>query len=151
MIFFANFYFKVPNFMFPQLNRLNTKDIKYINRQRKAFFTKTFMFCKIPQYPNRKYHQISLHIPKVLTKFATKRHFIKRRLLYFLSKNIVLDRKINNNFYKIFINFNKKNIPLTKWNLDKLWKYDFTKSLVKDFERDWKFYLSKNFLKNIRS
>ncbi len=129
--------------MFPQSNRLTTKDVRYINKQRKSFFTKIFMFSVIPQYSNRKYHQISLHIPKILTKFATARHFIKRRLISFLEEKLVLDKEINNKFYKIFINFNKKNIPLTKSSLDKHWKYDFIENLVLDFERDWKFYISK--------
>ncbi len=128
--------------MIPGKNRLTTKDVKYINRQKKTFFTKNFAFSAISQYPNRKYNQISLHIPRKLTKFASKRHFIKRRLIHYLQKRLNLNQNIKNWFYKIFINFNKKTLEIKKSYLEEHWKYNFTEKILKDFERDLNFYIS---------
>ena len=129
--------------MFNQQNRLTTKDVKYINKQKKSFFTNFFSFSSILQYPNRKFHQISVHIPRAITKFATTRHFIKRRIINYIKNVQQLQTPIDGMYYKIFINFNKRNIPQSKSILENTDKYERTSQTISVFQKDWMFFVKK--------
>ncbi len=127
--------------MIPKKYRLNRKDVIYINKQKTKFFTKFFSFSYIFQYSNRKYNQISLHIPASLSKRATVRHFIKRKLISYVIVNFDFLQKIGSNYYKIFINLNKKNL---NWLKEKFWfmsKEEFRFLLYEQFSKDFESFL----------
>ncbi|MBR6907444.1 hypothetical protein IKN40_02880 [bacterium] len=44
----------------------------------------------VEQYPNRKFHQFSFHIPLLVSKRAVVRHKVKRILINSLEKHIPL-------------------------------------------------------------
>ena len=67
--------------MFSKPCRLTTKDVRYIQKQRNVVWTQHFGILRIPQYPNKKYHQASIYIAADTIKKASRRHALKRPLL----------------------------------------------------------------------
>lgn len=96
--------------MFKKSYRLTTKDVRYIQKQRNIVRTEHFGFLRIPQYPNRNYHQVSIYIAADTIKKASRRHQIKRKLLEHVQSQILPQQNVWKKFYKIFIFLNKKTV-----------------------------------------
>lgn len=94
--------------MFSQSQRLTTKDVRYIQKQRNVIRTQHFGVLRIPQYTNRAYHQLSVYIAADTIKKASRRHQIKRQLLEHLQSQILTKQQSGKKFYKLFIFLNKK-------------------------------------------
>ncbi len=75
--------------MLSQSHRLTTKDVRYIQKQRNVIWTQHFGILRIPQYPNKKFHQASLYIAADTVKKASRRHALKRQLLEHLQSQIL--------------------------------------------------------------
>jgi len=75
--------------MFSQAHRLTTKDVRYIQKQRNVIWTQHFGVLRIPQYPNKQYHQASIYIAADTVKKASRRHALKRPLLEYLQSQIL--------------------------------------------------------------
>ncbi len=101
--------------MFSQSQRLTTKDVRYIQKQRNVIRTEHFGVLRIPQYPNRSYHQLSVYIAADTIKKASRRHQIKRQLLEHLQSQILSEQQLGKKYFKMFIFLNKKNV--TSWQL----------------------------------
>lgn len=99
--------------MFAKAHRLTTKDVRFIQNKRNLIWTKHFGFLRIPQYPNRRYHQLSLYIAAALVKKASRRHALKRQLLEHLQSQILPIQWTSQKYYKIFVFLNKQTI--TAW------------------------------------
>lgn len=96
--------------MFSQSQRLTTKDVRYIQKQRNVIRTEHFGVLRIPQYPNRAYHQLSVYIAADTIKKASRRHQIKRQLLEYLQSQILSEQQLGKKYFKMFIFLNKKNV-----------------------------------------
>jgi RNase P protein component len=101
--------------MFSQSHRLTTKDVRYIQKQRNVIWTQHFGILRIPQYPNKRYHQASLYIAADTVKKASRRHALKRQLLEHLQSQIVWKQGTSQKYYKFFVFLNKKTV--TSWQL----------------------------------
>ena len=94
--------------MLPQSQRLTTKDVRYIQKQKNIVWTQHFWFLWIRQYPNRQYHQCSLYIAADTIKKSVRRHQLKRKLLSYLEPSLRTPKQSERQFYKLFIFLNKK-------------------------------------------
>lgn len=121
--------------MFSQSQRLTTKDVRYIQKQRNVIRTQHFGVLRIPQYPNRAYHQLSVYIAADTIKKASRRHQIKRQLLEHLQSQILTKQQSGKKFYKLFIFLNKKTV--TAWQI---WS-------TKDSRDSFFWLLKKDFIK----
>jgi RNase P protein component len=101
--------------MLSQSHRLTTKDVRYIQKQRNVIWTQHFGVLRIPQYPNRSYHQTSIYIAADTIKKASRRHALKRQLLEHLQSQIISQQWMRQKYYKFFIFLNKKTV--TSWQL----------------------------------
>lgn len=101
--------------MFSQPHRLTTKDVRYIQKQRNVIWTQHFGILRIPQYPNKSYHQASIYIAADTVKKASRRHSLKRPLLEHLQSQILPTQWTRQKYYKFFIFLNKKTV--TAWQL----------------------------------
>ncbi|RKW22690.1 hypothetical protein D8B45_04455 [Candidatus Gracilibacteria bacterium] len=61
--------------------RLQGKEVRFLTKKRQVFSDAIFVFFYVEQYPNRHFHQISFHIPLLVSKRAVIRHKIKRILI----------------------------------------------------------------------
>lgn len=100
--------------MLQQPHRLTTKDVRYIQKQRNVIWTHHFGILRIPQYPNRSYHQASIYIAADTIKKASRRHALKRQLLEHLQSQIIPKQWKSQKYYKFFIFLNKKTV--TSWS-----------------------------------
>jgi RNase P protein component len=75
--------------MFAKSHRLTTKDVRYIQKQRNVIWTQHFGVLWIPQYANKRFHQVSLYIAADTVKKASRRHALKRKLLEYLQSQIL--------------------------------------------------------------
>ncbi len=75
--------------MLSQPHRLTTKDVRYIQKQRNVIWTQHFGILRIPQYPNKQYHQSSIYIAADTVKKASRRHSLKRQLLEYHQSQIL--------------------------------------------------------------
>ena len=91
--------------------RLRTKDVRYLTKKRQYCTKGIFWFRRIKQYPNREFNQISCHIWVKLSKNATTRNQIRRAIMNYIRDNNIEKVSINGQFYKIFINLNKNELP----------------------------------------
>ncbi len=121
--------------MFSQSQRLTTKDVRYIQKQRNVIRTQHFGVLRIPQYSNRSYHQLSVYIAADTIKKASRRHQIKRQLLEHLQSQILTKQQSGKKFYKLFIFLNKKTV--TSWQIGS----------TKDSRDSFFWLLQKNFIK----
>lgn len=123
--------------MFSQSQRLTTKDVRYIQKQRNVIRTEHFGVLRIPQYPNRSYHQLSVYIAADTIKKASRRHQLKRQLLEHLQSQILRKEQSGKKFYKLFIFLNKKNV--TSWQLGstKESRDNFFQLLQTFFIKEW--------------
>jgi RNase P protein component len=120
--------------MLKQIFRLKWKDINFLIRKRKYFPTRYFWFFYYEQYPNLKFNQISINIPIKYSKKAVQRVALKRQLITYIQWNKLVDQKINNKFYKIFVNLNKKNISELKSQIEKFDKGASNQYILKEFK-----------------
>ena len=61
--------------------RVSGKEVRFLTKKRQLFSQGLFMIFFVDQYSNRQFHQISFHIPIVISKRAVHRHQIKRILI----------------------------------------------------------------------
>lgn len=91
--------------------RLRTKDVRYLTKKRQYYVKWLFWFRWITQYPNRLFNQISCHIWVKLSKNATTRNTIRRRIMNIIRDSNISTKEINRQYLKVFINLNKNTIP----------------------------------------
>lgn len=127
--------------MLPQSRRLTSKDVRYIQKVRKIAFSDHFRVQRVPQYPNRKFHQISIYIAADKIHRASWRHYVKRRLLEVLK---AYNQKTEiQKYYKIFLSLNPKTIQIDPRQLDTKARKEYFDSLVEKFQRELPRLLSK--------
>ncbi len=124
--------------------RLKWKEIRYImkNRfQKKFFFANILVFHVIKQYPNNNYNKFSINIPIKAWKKAVFRNLLKRVFMDEIYKKNLINRKISNWYWKIFVSVNKKNISKIKF-ISEIKPLD-KKQLRKLISNDIKFFLQR--------
>lgn len=89
--------------------RLKGKEVRFLLKKRNVFYSGIFVFYYYSQYPAISHHQLSLHVPLLISKKAVSRHRIKRACLAKLPPNF-LQTAITGKYYKVFITFNKKQL-----------------------------------------
>ncbi len=135
--------------MLPQKFRLTGKDVIFVTRKRQYFSQGIFWFFYIKQYPNIKNNQFSSHVTIKLSKRAVVRHMIKRAIIQRVQEANLVKGPINDVFYKIFIVLSKDRV----WDIDKkianLSKKDTIKYIQEEFEKAWKWFITKLSTKRI--
>lgn len=126
--------------MFPQPYRLTTKDVRYIQKQRNVIRTEHFGVLWIPQYPNRKYHQVSIYMAADTVKKAARRHALKRQLLEYIQQQLLPKQWTRQNYYKLFVFLNKKSVTQQTFVSD---RKEAIESLRKWFIKEWWFVAKK--------
>lgn len=126
-------------------HRLGGKEIRYIMRTRhnkKNFFANILGFHMIKQYSNNTYNKFSINIPIKAWKKAVFRNLLKRIFMDEVFKKKLVNKKISNWYWKIFVSINKKNISKVKIISEKnpLNKDDLRKLISNDI----KFFLKKS-------
>jgi RNase P protein component len=133
----------------PQKFRLTGKDVIFVTRKRQYFSQGIFWFFYIKQYPNIKNNQFSSHVTIKLSKRAVVRHMIKRAIIQRVQEANLVKGPINDVFYKIFIVLSKDRV----WDIDKkianLSKKDTIKYIQEEFEKAWKWFITKLSTKRI--
>lgn len=74
--------------MFKTKERLQWKDVRFLTKKRQVFSQGLLTIFYVEQYPNRKFHQFSFHIPLLVSKRAVVRHKVKRILINSLEKQL---------------------------------------------------------------
>lgn len=120
--------------MLPQKIRLTSKDVRYIQKVRKIAFSNNFRIQRVPQYPNRPYHQLSFYIAADKVHKASWRHYIKRRLVQKIA-NYQLSI-ISGGYYKIFLSFNPKNVDIDLRGKSAEERTLWMDTMVKKFEKE---------------
>lgn len=95
--------------MLSKLHRVSGKEVRFLTKKRQIFSRGLFTAFFVDQYPNRKFHQLSFHIPLSISKRAVHRHKIKR-ILISLFENSITTQAQWDRFYKCFITLNKQKI-----------------------------------------
>lgn len=100
--------------MFKKQQRLQGKEVRFLTKKRQVFSQGLFTIFFVEQYPNRHFHQLSFHIPLLVSKRAVVRHKIKRILIQAFENQLpTLD--FGGKFYKCFITLHKMKLdPLLK-------------------------------------
>ena len=113
--------------MFKARERLQWKDVRFLTKKRQVFSQGLLTIFYVEQYPNRKFHQFSFHIPLLVSKRAVVRHKVKRILINSLEKHIPL---LNFwwKYYKCYITLHKMRLQqlleiLSKKNSTQLVSY----------------------------
>ena len=120
--------------MLPQSRRLTSKDVRYIQKVRKIAFSDHFRVQRVPQYPNRRYHQISIYIAADKIHRASWRHYVKRRLIEALK---TLNQKPETQkYYKIFLSLNPKTVQVDPRQLETKARKEYFDSLVENFQKE---------------
>lgn len=114
--------------------RLRTKDVRYLTKKRQYSTNWIFSFRWVKQYPNREFNQISCHIGIKLSKNATTRNQLRRVIMNYIRDNNLTTTPINWQFYKIFINLNKNNLPETVKYLEEHNKSEQNLYFQKEFQ-----------------
>jgi RNase P protein component len=122
--------------MFTKSHRLTTKDVRYIQKQRNVIWTQHFGILRIPQYPNKKYHQTSIYIAADTVRKASRRHALKRQMLEYIQLQILPQQWVSQKYYKFFIFLNKKTV--TAWQLGdtKISREDYFKVLYQSLQKE---------------
>ncbi len=129
--------------MFSQAHRLTTKDVRYIQKQRNVIWTQHFGILRIPQYPNKRFHQASLYIAADTVKKASRRHALKRPLLEHLQSQILSKQWTSQNYYKFFIFLNKKTVTAWQFGSTKQSRESYTTVLCQAFQKERAFVNKK--------
>lgn len=74
--------------MFKARERLQWKDVRFLTKKRQVFSQWLLTIFYVEQYPNRKFHQFSFHVPILVSKRAVVRHKVKRLLINSLEKQL---------------------------------------------------------------
>lgn len=74
--------------VFKAKERLQWKDVRFLTKKRQVFSNWLLTIFFVEQYPNRKFHQFSYHIPLLISKKAVTRHKVKRILIDSLEKRL---------------------------------------------------------------
>ena len=113
--------------VFKARERLQWKDVRFLTKKRQVFSQGLLTIFYVEQYPNRKFHQFSFHIPLLVSKRAVVRHKVKRILINSLEKHIPL---LNFwwKYYKCYITLHKMRLQqlleiLSKKNSTQLVSY----------------------------
>ena len=104
--------------MFKTRERLQWKDVRFLTKKRQVFSQGLLTIFYVEQYPNRKFHQFSFHIPLLVSKRAVVRHKVKRILINSLEKQIPM---LNFwwKYYKCYITLHKMRLQQLLEILDK--------------------------------
>ena len=104
--------------VFKARERLQWKDVRFLTKKRQVFSQGLLTIFYVEQYPNRKFHQFSFHIPLLVSKRAVVRHKVKRILINSLEKHIPL---LNFwwKYYKCYITLHKMRLQQLLEILDK--------------------------------
>lgn len=120
--------------MLPQSRRLTSKDVRYIQKVRKITFSDHFRVQRVPQYPNRRYHQISIYIAADKIHKASWRHYVKRRMIEEVKSR---KSKVESwRYYKIFLSLNPKTIQFDPRQLDTKARKEYFDDLVEKFQKE---------------
>lgn len=120
--------------MLPQSRRLTSKDVRYIQKVRKIAFSDHFRVQRVPQYPNRRFDQISIYIAADKIHRASWRHYVKRRMIERIRDYAL--RITNGKYYKIFISLNPKTIQVDPRQLETKARKEYFDSLVDNFQKE---------------
>ena len=93
-----------------------------------------FGFRWVKQYPNKQFNQISCHIGVKLSKNATTRNQIRRSIINYIRDNNIIQKPINSQFYKIFVNLDKNKIPILVKYIEEHNKSERNLYFQKEFE-----------------
>ena len=113
--------------VFKAKERLQWKDVRFLTKKRQVFSNWLLTIFFVEQYPNRKFHQFSYHIPLLISKKAVIRHKVKRILIDSLEKQLPsLDFWWK--YYKCYISLHKMKLQqlleiLTEKNSNQLVSY----------------------------
>lgn len=134
--------------MLPSDSRLTSKDVRYIQKVRKIAFSDHFRVQRVPQYPNRAYHQISLYIAADKIHKASWRHYLKRRLIEIVKSwkpALFADRlKVKSwEYYKIFLSLNPKSVQIDLRGKSAEERTLWMDDMVKKFEKELPLLLDK--------
>lgn len=104
--------------------RLRTKDVKFLTKKRNYLSSGFFGFFYVKQYDNLKFNQFSFHIPLKYSKKAVHRNQIRRCLYNYYRLNLLSDKRIWNNHYKVFVVLQKNRIDEFKKQIEKMSEKD---------------------------
>lgn len=90
--------------VFKKQQRLQGKEVRFLTRKRQFFSRWLFTIFFVEQYSNRKFHQLSFHIPLLVSKRAVVRHKIKRILIQAFEQTFPT---YEGPYYKCFITLHK--------------------------------------------
>lgn len=99
----------IPAILLKKNNRLQGKEVRFLTRKRQVHHQSIFTIFFAPQYPNRSYHQISFHIPVLLSKRAVKRHKVKRILIKAYEK-LTAQKEYQQTYFKCFVTIQKNKL-----------------------------------------
>lgn len=97
--------------MFKKQQRLQGKEVRFLTKKRQVFARWLFTIFFVEQYPNRSFHQLSFHIPLLVSKRAVVRHKIKRILIQSFEQ-LLPSLDFGGKFYKCFITLHKMKLDL---------------------------------------
>lgn len=96
--------------MFAKSQRLQGKEVRYLTRKRQILNRGIFTIFHTEQYPNRAYHQISFHIPLLISKRAVHRHKIKRILIQSSQSSLQKSIHHTGKYAKCFVTLHKSKL-----------------------------------------
>lgn len=115
--------------------RLRTKDVKFLTKKRNYFSSDFFGFFYIKQYDNLRFNQFSFHIPLKYSKKAVHRNQIRRCLYNYYRIKWLSDKKIWNNYYKVFVILQKHKIDELKKQIEKISEKDILDFVYSIFDQ----------------
>lgn len=101
------FLFASMMIVFSRSQRLQGKEVRYLTRKRQIVNRGIFTIFHTEQYPNRAYHQLSFHIPLLISKRAVCRHKIKRILIKSCQTALQQVASHTGNYAKCFVTLHK--------------------------------------------
>lgn len=107
--------------LFKKQQRLQGKEVRFLTKKRQVFARWLFTIFFVEQYPNRPFHQLSFHVPLLVSKRAVVRHKIKRMLIR--TSETFLAQKGQAPYYKAFVTLHKMKLaPLLSLLEAKKWE-----------------------------
>ena len=99
--------------------RLRSKDVKFLTKKRNYISSGFFGFFYVKQDDNLRFNQFSFHVPLKYSKKAVHRNQIRRCLYNYYRIKWLSDKKIWNNYYKVFVVLQKNGIDEFKKQIEK--------------------------------
>lgn len=87
--------------------KLTGKDVRFLLRKRGLVYGKGMAFAIYPQYAGKAYNQRSLQVSVKISKSSVDRNFIKRIFYDQLAKDLPVEQRLAEGYYKIFVYFHK--------------------------------------------